>query len=223
MPFKVTAPEKLPWLAALDTGGRSGVRVGEILPAGYERYLRLFHPFVASGLDPDGGDRAPARTTWQALAEQVGTNLHPTLQWHTLEAAVLADGGTSEIHEGELEPVTRRRLFAHLQNHTDCRTSYFLYGIAAIAPGGEAFVVEAAIDEAEEVVEWVDEHQTTAVPTPELMWPEDRSWIVCTDYDLLSTYLATDSALARDLVQDPGLEVIEVSRDTRIDERADAG
>jgi hypothetical protein len=52
------------------------------------------------------------------------------------------------------------------------------------------------------------------VSEPELVWPEDRSWVVCTDFDLLSTYIACNRTLAKALTDDSHLEVAEVSRRT---------
>ena len=63
--------------------------------------------------------------------------------------------------------------------------------------------------------------RTAAVESPELVWPEDRSWVVCTDYDLVATYIACDRALARALMEDGHLEITEVSRRSRVDDRAD--
>lgn len=59
------------------------------------------------------------------------------------------------------------------------------------------------------------------VESPEYMWPDDRIWVVCTNYDLTSTYIACSRELADVLNSSPGLETLEVSRRSRIDERSD--
>jgi hypothetical protein len=56
---------------------------------------------------------------------------------------------------------------------------------------------------------------------PEYVWPVDRSWVVNTDYDLASTYLACSQATATALDEDPVLEILPVSLDTRVDDGAD--
>jgi len=53
------------------------------------------------------------------------------------------------------------------------------------------------------------------------VWPEDRSWVLCTDYDLVATYIACNRALARALTDDGLLEIAEVSRRSRVDDHAD--
>ena len=60
-----------------------------------------------------------------------------------------------------------------------------------------------------------------AAETPELVWPDDRSWVICTDYDLTSTYIGSDRKLAGVLMDDSQLEIVEVTRDTRVDNAAD--
>jgi hypothetical protein len=56
---------------------------------------------------------------------------------------------------------------------------------------------------------------------PEYMWPEDRSWIVHMDYDLDFALLAGASPLATSVLESGELEALPVSKQTRIDNRAD--
>ena len=53
--------------------------------------------------------------------------------------------------------------------------------------------------------------------TPEYWWPVDRSWCVCTDYDLEFTIVGGPSALIDALLRSEILECIEVSADLRVD------
>lgn len=46
--------------------------------------------------------------------------------------------------------------------------------------------------------------------SPQLWWPDDRSWIVATEIDLVSTYVACSHRLADDLMADDELEAIRV-------------
>ncbi len=185
--------------------------------------MRLFHPFIEWGRDP--ASVAPAdRRKWRDFADQIGVPLAPTLQWDTLRPAlpVEQEKRRYEVHVGELEPVTRQRLFSHLGRHTPPQATFFLFDLAAIIAGHDPFTLEAQVGDIEAVVEWVEERNAAAVSTPELVWPEDRRWIVCCDYDLSSTYLASDASLADDLLADPMLETVEVALETRVDWRADA-
>ena len=53
--------------------------------------------------------------------------------------------------------------------------------------------------------------------TPEYWWPRDRSWCVCTDYDLEFTIVGGTSPLIDLLLRNDVLECIEVSSDIRVD------
>lgn len=197
-------------------------RLAELLPAGYEAYLRLFHPFLPWGIDPQEvalGDRR----TWRSLADETGARFHGELQWDTLRPVlpVHGDARPYEVHDGELEPLTRRRLFKHLGSHTSPQPAFFLYDLAAVVMGHDPVLVQAPVDAVDDVVAWAEARAGAAVSTPEYVWPEDRSWVVCTDYDLTSTYVASRRPLADALLNDAELEVVEVERATRVDYRAD--
>src|SRR4051794_31803635 len=45
---------------------------------------------------------------------------------------------------------------------------------------------------------------------PNLWWPEDRAWVVASDIDLPSTYIAGSVELAERLVADDRLEALRV-------------
>ena len=47
--------------------------------------------------------------------------------------------------------------------------------------------------------------------TPNLVWPDDRSWCVATEVDLDSTVVGGSRALVDDLLAAPDLEVLEVT------------
>lgn len=51
----------------------------------------------------------------------------------------------------------------------------------------------------------------------EYWWPSDRSWCVCSDYDLEFTIVAGGRTLVSKLLQDGVLECIEVTPQTRVD------
>jgi hypothetical protein len=57
--------------------------------------------------------------------------------------------------------------------------------------------------------------------TPEYWWPDDRSWCVCTDWDLTFTLVGGSRTLVEACLAHPILECIVVTPETRIDFRAD--
>ena len=57
--------------------------------------------------------------------------------------------------------------------------------------------------------------------SPNHVWPRDRSWCMCTDYDLCFTLIGGDSRVASVLQAQAELELLEVELTTRVDYRAD--
>ena len=53
--------------------------------------------------------------------------------------------------------------------------------------------------------------------TFEYWWPMDRSWCVCSDYDLQFTIVGGPTRLVSELLRDEVLECLEVTPDTRVD------
>jgi hypothetical protein len=56
--------------------------------------------------------------------------------------------------------------------------------------------------------------------TPEYWWPADQSWCVCSDYDLMFTFVGGSKDLISRLSENEVLECIEVTLSTRIDSHA---
>ncbi|MET1051079.1 MAG: hypothetical protein ABWX65_00430 [Mycetocola sp.] len=58
---------------------------------------------------------------------------------------------------------------------------------------------------------WVD-HVMWA-HSPNILWPDDHAWLLATEIDFDSTLIAGSTALIRELVQTPGLEVLPIRTD----------
>jgi hypothetical protein len=52
--------------------------------------------------------------------------------------------------------------------------------------------------------------------TPSNLWPNDRSWFVYTDADLMATKVSGSAALIATLVDDAHLETLRLERPTAI-------
>lgn len=197
--------------------------VAELLPEGHEQYLRLFHPFVPweveSGLDP-----VETQVRWCELAEQAGTTFSATTTWRTIKPVlpVIGDSRPWAVWEGELEAHTADELFGTLDQGTS-GPFYFEFGLVAIVNtnGTPRLYRSASIDGRRQAVEHIRSHGGREITTPSLSWSHDQRWITCSDYDLTSTYVATDTPTANRLLANPSLEILEVERTTRIDNKAD--
>jgi hypothetical protein len=98
---------------------------------------------------------------------------------------------------------------------------FFYYGLSAIVRGMQPLLLSAPLDAGDEVQRRATVVAGVDLVGPEYVWPVDRSWIVNTDYDLASTYLACSQMTAQALEEDPALEILRVSLDTRVDDGAD--
>jgi len=58
---------------------------------------------------------------------------------------------------------------------------------------------------------WVD--GVMWAQSPSILWPDDHSWVLATEIDFDSTLVAGTTALIRELVQTPGLEVLPIRTD----------
>jgi hypothetical protein len=200
-----------------------GFRVDRLLPAGYERYLRVFHPFLPWDTDAAGfsADRTP---TWRSLAMDAGVTFHSEIMWENLRPVLGGREGPRPYYvtQGNLDEPARTRLFVLLADASGDKPTLFYYGLAAMICGAGALLYRApfrAIGAAENRAA----ADVQLLPTnrqhlygPEYVWPVDRSWVLTTDYDLVSTYIACDRALADRLLADDVLEVLPVELTTRI-------
>ncbi|MET9323472.1 hypothetical protein ABZX75_25265 [Streptomyces sp. NPDC003038] len=57
--------------------------------------------------------------------------------------------------------------------------------------------------------------------SPEFWWPHDRSWVVTSDVDLVSTYVGCSAKAAEHILSAPGIEALPVTAETRVDFYAD--
>jgi hypothetical protein len=206
------------WLTQLPSRHDFEHRVDEILPNGYPVYLRLFHPFLPwVALEPP-------RVSWRELATRAGVAYGPTLTWRQLEPVLRDENGGRPflVESGQLDDVTAVHLFTVLAAATGSATIFYRYELGALIALNETFAFKseglASPDALRAAVrETAGEH----LRGPEWIWPENRAWVVHSDYDLESTYIAAHDGLAAALLADSGLEVLRVSLDTRVDDRAD--
>ncbi|MFJ8042562.1 hypothetical protein ACIRBX_18945 [Kitasatospora sp. NPDC096147] len=194
-----------------------GHLVSELLPAGYQAYVRIFHRF-------ESWDRATAGPSWREWAERSGVPYVGELSHRWLKDGLeTVDEDGVELttvrwvaEDGALDAASRRALVALLGPVTRDQPVHYAYRHAAAVNGLPGPLLRTAPLAA---LEALREELTAAVGEsgPEHWWPEDRSWVVATDYDLLSSYVACTAATAALLLADPTLEAIEVTPHTRID------
>lgn len=215
---RVTSGPEL-WLTRLGEAETpaGGVTVAQCLPAGYECYLRVFHPFTTWA--------CKGRRTWRSLADEANLVFHAELSWQSLRPILSAGfdparGLRFQVEEGNLEPETFESLHQCLLNVTGDKLALFYYGLASVVRGQAPVLISGVHSQFREVRE-LAEREMPGVVGPEYVWPHDRAWVVNTDFDLTSTYIACAANLAAAITQEPRLEVLPVQLTTRVDNQSD--
>ncbi|MDX3534595.1 hypothetical protein PV721_09470 [Streptomyces sp. MB09-01] len=188
--------------------------VSELVPSGFEAYLRVFHRFEAT----DGSGRTRKWRTW---AEAAGIDFHPELSHLSLPDRHGAGGEPVWTTEaGDLDGRSRGALARCLADVTGDQDVCFAYDLAALCWGeAEPLVRRASMAGLEAVREEAADRVGSA--GPEFWWPRDRSWVVTTDYDLLSTYVGCSQETAERILGEDELEALPVTPQTRVDWYAD--
>ena len=215
-----------PWKDQLALVPAIGHTVAELLPPGFARYVRVFHPFVPWTAHPEEAVSRRNCGRWADIARDAGVTFGPTLTWRQLEKTLpVGDNGQRPyaVWEGDLELGTADALFAALPNQA-VDGYFFAFGLVAIIRTDAHVPVTYFVRSLEyrnAVIQAVNGGDAKSITTAEYVWPTDNSWIICTDYDLTSTYVALGIDAASRLLATPEIEAVEVALDTRVDDAAD--
>jgi len=163
------------------------------------------------------------RPTWRSLAAEAGVPFSSEIMWEDLRPVLGGRDGPRPYYvtEGNLDEPARTRLFGVLADASGDKSTFFYYGLAAICTGSEAHLYRAPCRSIRAVEDLAARDMRVPINWenlygPEYIWPSDRSWVVMTDYDLESTYIACDAALAERLLADDVLEVLPVELTSHI-------
>jgi hypothetical protein len=180
--------------------------VASLLPRGFAAHVRVLHPAVRYEGDDD------VDVPWAAVARHNRRTAHRLMQWPAITGSwdFVADLDQPELWndapaEGHLPVGVAERLAAVLARHTTTPSDCW-FGLAAdAAPGlvGEAGhrLVRGGLALATSNL--VPE---PAEQGPSLWWPADRAWLVVTDPQLTSTYVAGSAAAVADVLAAEGID-----------------
>jgi hypothetical protein len=190
---------------------------GSVIPEGFDAYCRVFHP--EGPIYPDGSFQS-----WADIADRNGRIAHPNMQFHMINRPVgspppdmLHEG--SGPSEGSLLPRERRHLVELLRAKTgtpehcwfciwDGYGNIEVRGPLVELPNRNYGLYEGPIDVAMVALDvpWMDQ-------SPNLWWPQDRSWIVVTEIDYAWTYVGGSKELINELCSDAIIEAMQVRLD----------
>ncbi|MGB3699144.1 MAG: hypothetical protein WBA05_17095 [Gordonia sp. (in: high G+C Gram-positive bacteria)] len=205
------------WVDPLLSAANSGT-VGSLVPDGYERYLRVLHP-----AEKTADDVVVESFQWADVARINGKIAHAEMQWTRisekypdLDRGLWNEGPhridflqpevTDEIAHllgGDSNP---RCVFAFWEGNTafDEITSEFP---KASIGRFNYYLTAGDVGRASQTLEGI---------RPNMWWPIDRSWYVCSNFDLDSTYIGADSARSDEIIVSRSLEAWPTRRSHRI-------
>lgn len=207
--------------------------MNELLPAGWSRYVRVFHRTVDGSLSP------------REVATRNGVAWHGELSYARLNSLA---GEGNHFSVGEPDPITRESLVDLLWPPATKCSLIVAWHLAPLLAGADSPLCYEVHNRAELestpyvaaehlATRYADVQSEVDAPSgpgtndlirvrplvgPEFTWSVDRSWLMVSDYDLESSYLACSTQQMEALMTDRVLACAEVSLDSRIDSYSDA-
>ena len=203
--------------------GKPGSTVSSVVPKGYDAYARILHPARLSGPDGDQPVRWADVATWtnmplgrdsrfHSVALPPGVAGEPTPPWNSAPRR----GSLTSDEVARLAEVLRPNTatpeacwFAVWDGHGWVNSGAGLVPLS-IAAGGKASLASRDYIVYEGPVEAAAALFEAEPQSPNLWWPEDRSWFVASENDLHWTYVAGTEKTIGQLVERGDMEVLRV-------------
>lgn len=223
----VTDTEPAQWLV---DGLERDWTVCTVVPRGFESYARIFHPAWRVRLRD--GHIARERVTWAHVASETGRTVHRRMQWRQILARPVmdepeverrvraGDAVFDEPNEGSAPPPVLAALCTLLAPHTGDPDACW-FGVWS----GFGWDYRVGVPETKSISSRDREWDLFRAPlnamrrcflesglthqSVNLVWPEDRSWCVATEIDLVSTYVGGSAGLISAIVASATLEAWE--------------
>jgi hypothetical protein len=174
-----------------------------------------------------GGDYDPTTCTrirWKELAGNLGLVFHPEINVDSFTRNFPGRSWPRHLigpEEGILHPDTCREIVRSIATSTSdfevSQECFFHYDcFATNAPQDGDKLYSGKLIEALETYNFPETYGS-----PAQWWPKDRSWLVCTDWDLTFTLFGGSDDTINTLISNKELECLPVEPTTRIDYKSD--
>lgn len=216
-----------------------------IVPKGFERYLRIFHPaWEWSSIERSSHDSLSVddfkerdRATplsWETVAQRTGKKFHRESRWSDISPAQKAntrcgEGGITAPYEGEISVDILDGIFQVLLTGTHenekCVCAFWegfgtlddtqTLRIEGFGQQGH-YVMASTLGSVHD--QWRNELELageSAGLTPQAVWPVSKSWLLSVPFELDSSFFGGSSEMATKLCSLSSLEVAEVESDDR--------
>lgn len=199
------------WIAErLLRPSESETLVEAVIPRGFPAYCRLLHPATLY----KSGSIVSVR--WGDLARQNGREAHRLMQWESISQREGGDTGrelwSAKPEMGTLPKAARQVLCEYLLPCDDSVCALVWTGSASIAGLFKSWPTFSLSHRryllAQLPLAAIREgflKEATYV-SPNLWWPQDKSWLVATEVDMRSTYVGGSQTLISLLLEDSALE-----------------
>lgn len=206
--------------------------IGAFLPRSFDAYARIFHQ-----IDRRDGSLEPG-TSWFTIAELTGIALTPQTGWTELVDPIRDDPEIMAELSLNYSPVPGKIPFHQMQILVQILSQYTAPPMSCWIAVWDGFAslnylilqnaprialphrtMALLLGTIEDVL--VDLSDDRALQdhagvislgglSPNLWWPDDRSWMVATEIDDFSTYVAGSEECIRSLLSEPSLDAIRV-------------
>jgi hypothetical protein len=200
--------------------------VGSLLPVTFDAYARVLHPASLNGIE----------VPWTAVAAANGRVAHPGMEWVALTGdwEFMTHGAQAGVWDtppsgGALPSKTAANLAAALAGFTSTPNDCWFAewdGYAHAPRSLERVPLIPMPNRAMALLRGPLSAAGSAFSNgwPEsasLWWPDDRTWCVATDIDLMSTYVGGTAACVEAVLRDERLEAFRVNVDQTVHWRSD--
>lgn len=192
------------------------VDVGSVVPSGFERYVRIFHPAYKSAAD---GTLEPVR--WGAIAAANARDIRSEMNHLDFSCTPSEYSASNELlwdqspMVGSMPPEIAHHLETILVQHTQTSgTCWFAVwdGLPMLEvpqgarkfriPGRSMYLLKGAISDVRTNLS----RRGSIHRSPNLWWPDDRAWCVATDIDFRWTYVGGTAHCVREILAEPAME-----------------
>ena len=204
--------------------------VHSLMPEGLPAYARVFHPAYL-------GEILEQPVRWSTVASWTGRTVHPQMQFERI--AGLSEGPQDmykdppwgrlpqhgSIPQDECQALTNvlreftttpeQCFFCLWEGYGNIDTGLYKARARIRAPGRDYLLFRGPLDAAMSFLE--ERPNPFWGYSPNIWWPEDRSWCVATDIDLFDTYVGGSMECINAVLNHPDLEALPTSLEARVD------
>jgi len=196
------------------------VPLNAIVPAGFERYARVFHPAWR-----EQAPGHPQRVRWAEAAKGTTRVMHPQVEWSRIAEDRPSDSLITPPLDGEPERADCLALADVLRDFTTTPGHCWFgvwdgyseqeLGAKVDLPDRSYYLSRGPIESVRTFGSDIDWRP------PNLWWSSDHAWCVSSEVDLASTYVGASAACVAKILEIPSIEAMLISDDARVDSGAD--